>query len=78
MISAKDVQSGIRNKPKATTSILPYLRAEQKRKSSTTNNPKSVNGMKQYKEKVKAELKSIHPSVSEAELENMTKDALKE
>lgn len=74
MYTAEDCKAGEKRK-KPHTSVLPYLRAEQAEKASqtqrkvepTVKEPEN----KQDREARKTALKHIHPSATEAELEEM-------
>lgn len=72
MYKAEDVKAGrgiTRKKPH--TSVLPYLRAEQAEKASQTQRKVEPTVNKQDREARKTALKHIHPSATEAELEEM-------
>lgn len=80
MITGQDVVSGYGQKPpKAHTSVLPYLRAQQaeKEKKRIEAEEKVKVTHKQEdnsREALKTSLKHIHPSATEAELEAMAND----
>ena len=72
MYKAEDVKAGrgiTRKKP--YTSVLPYLRAQEAEKASQTQHKVEPTVNKQDREARKTALKHIHPSATEAELEEM-------
>lgn len=72
MYTAEDVKAGrgiTRKKP--YTSVLPYLRAQEAEKASQTQRKVEATVNKQDREARKTALKHIHPSATEAELEEM-------
>ncbi len=84
MIRAEDLKNGNVKPAKPHTSVLPYLRAEQAKKDSQTEKEAKEEAVRSAvedttvtdREKMKTTLKYIHPSATEAELEEMVKDAI--
>lgn len=77
MIKGQDVVSGYGQKPpKAHTSVLPYLRAQQAEKEKKADNVEVTHKQEadNSREALKTSLKSIHPYATEAELEDMVND----
>lgn len=80
MIRAEDLKNGHIKKPRARTSILPFLRFEQAEKDNQTADKAEpfveATKSKQDIEAVKTSLKHIHPTATEAELELMAREVI--
>lgn len=82
MIRAEDLKNGSVKPPKAHTSIIPFLRAEQAKNDTQTEHKAELTVKdaepedKQDLEVLKTSLKHIHSSATEAELEIMAKEVM--